>query len=181
MIQPLKRISSEEKVRNPYWSYKLDTYMRPNGTPGDYHYVHSPGSVLIVPRLGNNSFVLLRQYRYLNQRESIEFPGGGIKPDASIQQNARMELQQEAGYTAGSLYALGQINPCNGVTDELCSVFLADALTATQSEPDETEEFEPVILSARDIADYIKRGDIWDGMTISAWYLFLVSDGIPQH
>lgn len=181
MLTTLERITTAVRDSNPYWEYRFDTYRQPSGGTGEYYYVHTPGSVMVIPRIGNNSFVLLRQYRYLNHRESIEFPGGGIKPDTLVEWNARKELQEEAGYTTDALYMLGQFNPCNGVTDELCSVFLADSLSTTYTEPDDSEEFEPVILSAREIADAIRRGEIWDGMTMSAWSLFLVSDYFLQH
>lgn len=180
MLTTLERITTEVRDSNPYWQYRFDTYRHPGGETGEYYYVHTPGSVMVIPRIGNNSFVLLRQYRYLNRRESIEFPGGGLKPDTTIEWNARKELQEEAGYTAEALYMLGQFNPCNGVTDELCSVFLADSLSATHTEPDDSEEFEPVLLSAQEISEAIRRGEIWDGMTISAWHLFMVSDYFLQ-
>lgn len=181
MLKKLETISSQVQHANPYWQYCFDTYQRPDNSVGEYHYVHTPGSVMVIPRIGNNSFVLLRQYRYLNKRTSVEFPGGGVQISASIEQNARKELREEAGYTAESFFLLGEFNPCNGVTDELCSVFLADALQRGKAEPEASEEFEPVVLSARDIANCIRNGEIWDGMTISAWYLFLVSEHFTQH
>ena len=61
-------------------------------------------------------------------------------------------------------------NPYNGVTDEICKVYIARELVYVGGEPDETEEFEALALTP----DETRREDcrpetIWDGMTIAAW------------
>ena len=71
-------ISSKSVFKNPYWEYKVDEYILPNGDIAEYHFVNSSGSTFIIPRLNETTFVLIRQYRYLNNKFSIEFPGGGI-------------------------------------------------------------------------------------------------------
>jgi ADP-ribose pyrophosphatase len=79
------------------------------------------------------------------------------------------ELEEEAGYMAHTWQVIGEFNPYNGVTDELCRVFFAKDLVAIQSKPDETEEFEKVFLRPDEIDAKIASGTIWDGMTIAAW------------
>ena len=49
MAKIFDTISSQIIKSNPYWSYRLDTYIMPNGEPGDYHFVKSHGSVFIIP------------------------------------------------------------------------------------------------------------------------------------
>ena len=49
-----------------------------NGEVHSYHSVTTGDSVLVLPVLSDGSIVLLRQFRYLQQRWSIELPGGGI-------------------------------------------------------------------------------------------------------
>lgn len=169
MIKQLKRLTSIVKFKNPYWEYKFDTYTLPDGSIGDYHYVSTPGSVMIIPMAGAGEFVLIKQFRVLNDRESIEFPGGGIKSGSSPEENARNELFEEAGYQPGKMTFLGQYNPCNGLTNEICSVYLAENLTKTTNQPDYTEEFEIITMSIEEIIDNINKGVIWDGMTIAAW------------
>ncbi|MGA2297723.1 MAG: NUDIX hydrolase [FCB group bacterium] len=173
MLKKPKQISSEIRLTNPYWDYNIDLYESPNGKEYEYHYVHSRGASFVIPKK-HNTFVLIRQYRYLNRRESLEFPGGGIKPGKSDLETAIDELSEEAGYKAGSIKKIGEFNPYNGVTDEICSVFLAEGLLETKSKPDETEEFEIVELTKDEINAMIKSGEIWDGMTLAAWSLYSV-------
>ncbi|HSQ75757.1 MAG TPA: DNA mismatch repair protein MutT, partial [Bacteroidota bacterium] len=74
-------------------------------------------------------------------------------------------------------------NPYNGVTDEICQVYLARDLRHVGAMPDETEQFELVHLSAGEVDRRIREGRIWDGMSIAAWHLArgknLVQDGEP--
>ncbi len=125
MLRKLKKLGSKLIDKNPFWEYKIDEYEYPNGDTGNYYYVNSPGSTMTVPRLSDGSFVLIKQFRYLNQKECIEFPGGGMRPGATPAENAAAELLEESGYKAGRVQYLGRNNPCNGLTNEICHVYLA--------------------------------------------------------
>lgn len=171
MIRELHQLSTETLHSNPYFELRQDAYTLPDGSTGTYYYVHTSGSVIVVPRMADGRIVLVQQYRYLNRRPSLEFPGGGIRPGTSPEQAARAELQEEAGLSPLHLKPLGTINPCKGLTDELCTVFLAEGLADVPSSPDHSEEFELLSLTAGEVDDAIRRGDIWDGMTLSAWML----------
>ena len=80
----------------------------------------------------------------------------------------RQELAEETGLSAGDLIRIGEYNPYNGVTDELCRVYLARRLEAVKGMPDETEEFEVVALPPGEIDRRVSDGSIWDGMSIAA-------------
>lgn len=173
-LRPWKKLSEGVVRKNPWWTYRCDRVIRPGGSEGEYHYVHSLGSAMVIPRLADGKILTVNQYRYLAARESIEFPCGSVKQGAGHAETAAIELKEETGYIAGSLTEVGEFNPYNGVTDELCRIFLADRLTFSGSEPDETEEFEMVPLSPADIDRMIGEGTIWDGMSIAAWHLVRV-------
>jgi len=172
VLKQLRRISSEELNSNPWWSYRRDRYLRPNDTEGDYFYIQTPGSVAIVPELANGKLLLLKQFRYLNQRECIEFPGGGGKPGMSVEDVARMELLEEAGMSATELISIGEFNPMNGATDELCQVFIARGLTEAEASPEPTEEFERIEVSLDELEGLVADGTVWDGMTLAVLSLY---------
>ena len=172
MLKRLKKISSSVKHSNPFWEYMFDEYTMPDGNIGEYHFVETNDSTMIIPKLSNNTFLFIRQYRYLNQRESIEFPGGGIKEGNSALQNASEELKEETGYESNNIYSIGSFNPFNGVTNEICHVFLAEDLVQTEPDPDDSEEFELIELNEKEIFKYIKTGELWDGMTLASWMLY---------
>ena len=83
MLNKYSQISSKTLIKNPYWDYKFDEYVLPSGNTGNYYYVETPGAVMVIPRSNDGKLVLVKQFRYLNSKVSIEFPGGGIIPDYS--------------------------------------------------------------------------------------------------
>ncbi len=168
-LKKWKKLAETQLFKNPWWSYKKDTTELPDGKRGEYHYVHTGGASMIVPVLDDGRIVLVKQYRYLNNKESLELPCGGVKDGHTYEQTASQELQEEGGFIAGNWIPAGQFNPYNGVTDEICKVYIARELTEVPAQPDETEEFERFFLSPQEIDQCIVDGTIWDGMTIAAW------------
>ncbi|MEJ5285728.1 MAG: hypothetical protein CH6_3193 [Candidatus Kapaibacterium sp.] len=171
MFEKFSKVSERIINSNPFWDYKIDEYTLPNGKVELYYYAHTPGSTMIIP-LWKGKFVLTVQYRYLNQKYSIEFPGGGVKPDLSLVENAKAELLQETGFLSKKIEQIGIFNPCNGLTDEICTVFFATELIKQTQDLDESEEIDILLLSEQEILKKIKSGEIWDGMTLASWCLF---------
>ena len=167
-----KRLSTEVLHENPFWRYRRDVFEREGGTTGQYFYVSTHGSVMIVPVLDDGRFVLVEQYRYLSDRFSLEFPAGGMHADEKPAVAAVRELAEETGYE-GSLELLGSHNPCNGLVYEICHVFRATGLVAMPEPPkgDDTESFTIHRLTADEVKRKIRDGTIWDGMTLAAWAL----------
>ncbi|MBI3005583.1 MAG: NUDIX hydrolase [Ignavibacteriales bacterium] len=168
-LQKWKKLAGTEVLKNPWWSYGKDEVELPGGKKGEYHYVHTNGASLIVPVLNDGRVVMVNQYRYLGQRESLEFPCGGVKDGWSYDKTAVRELEEEAGYIARDWRLVGEFNPFNGVTDEMCRVYIARNFSPGQSQPDETEEFEKFILTPDEVDARIISGVVWDGMTIAGW------------
>ncbi|MCL5268173.1 MAG: NUDIX hydrolase [Bacteroidetes bacterium] len=170
---PLKRLqtlSTGSIYKNPYWEYRLDNYTLPNGAPGEYHYVHTLGAAMVVALDRTGSLVLVKQIRYLLMKESIEFPGGGVKGEDFLL-SAKNELAEEAGFSAANWTLVGEFDPYNGVTDEICRVYFATGLEEVVKEKDPSEEFEVLKLTADEFQSLIDEGGIWDGMTLAAWGL----------
>jgi ADP-ribose pyrophosphatase len=172
MLKQLKQLSSEILAENRYWKYLKDRYTHPGGDEGEYHYVHTPGSVMVIPVTEKGNLLLVRQFRYLNRREGLEFVGGGVRGGLSAESAAASELKEEAGLVASELREIGEFNPMNGVTDEICKVFVATDLVTVDAAPDASEEFELVELRHDEFCDLIRHGEIWDGMTLAAFSLF---------
>jgi len=170
--RPWRRISSRVRFANPWWKYLLDRVELPGGDEGEYHIVETPGSVIVVPVDDEGRLLLVRQYRYPNDRCSLEFPGGGITREGGALDSAARELKEEAGVSAGTLIPLGRFNPWNGVTSEICSVFLALDLRPCDRPHDPAEECITERHAVEDFERLAVKGDIWDGQTLAAWTLF---------
>jgi ADP-ribose pyrophosphatase len=166
-----KKISTEVIHSNPWWTYKIDDYLFPGGKEGKYYYAFTFGSVFIVPLTESGKILMVKQYRYLNDRFSIEFPGGGIKKNEEPFFSARKELIEETGFD-GDIKKIGIYNPFNGVTNEICHVFIAKNLKpSNEFVKDDSEEFELGEYSVDEIEDMIYTNEIYDGMTLASWSL----------
>lgn len=166
-----KKISERIEGENPWWTYKIDDYFFPNGTKGKYYYAFTYGSVFIVPVTDSGKILMVNQYRYLNDRFSIEFPGGGIKKGEEPLFSARKELIEETGFD-GDIEKAGFHNPFNGVTNEICHVFIARNLKPSDKyKKDDSEEFELGEYSVDEIEAMIDSNEIYDGMSLATWAL----------
>lgn len=164
-----KKLRLVKEIKNRWWTYRMDQFELPSGKIGEYHYVHTSGSSLTIPVLDNGSIVLVRQYRYLCNRDSLEFPCGSVKDGSSYEETARLELAEKTGFAAQHFEEIGTFNLYNGITDELCRVYLAAKFSPTDSKPDETEQFERVFVTPHEIDNMVDAGEIWDGMSLAAW------------
>jgi ADP-ribose pyrophosphatase len=168
MLARWKQLTTKIFHENPWWTYKLDTFQIPDGVSGEYHYVHTNGSCMILPITDDGKIVLVNQYRYLCEWESIELPCGGVKQGKSSVEMAKIELEEETGFTSAALSYLGSFNPFNGVTNEMCDVYVARGLSSVSVACDSTEEFEVIERTLDEIDCMIEANEIWDGMTLAA-------------
>jgi ADP-ribose pyrophosphatase len=170
-LKPWKKLSESLLFKNLWWAYKRDEFELPSGKHGEYHYVHTNGASMVVPVMADGKILTVKQYRYLCERESIEFPCGSVKDGSSYDETASHELAEETGFSSERLLLAGEFNPYNGITDEMCHVYIARELHKVESTPDETEEFELLPLRADEIDGLIRDGEIWDGMSLAAWQI----------
>ncbi len=169
MLKRWKQLTTAVIFKNPWWTYKKDEFQIPDGIKGEYHYVHTNGASMIIPVTDEGKIILVNQYRYLCSKESIELPCGGVKEGKTYEEMAHIELEEETGFRSKSLTKAGEFNPYNGVTNEICEVFIARDLVQSRSIPDATEEFELLTRTPDEIDELISSNIIWDGMTIAAW------------
>lgn len=170
-LKKWKKLTTEVKYTNNWWSYKVDKYLFPNGKEGEYHYAFTHGSVFVIPITAEGKIIMVKQYRYLNDRFSIEFPGGGVKQADNHDNEARKELIEETG-NDGELEYAAMYNPYNGVTNEICKVYIARNLRpSNEYNKDDSEEFELHEYTPAEIDDMIAKNEIYDGMTLASWCL----------
>lgn len=158
-------------LENPYYTVFQEGYTLPNGREGTYFAVRGLKTVFVVPMLTVDKIIITRQFRYLLQAESWEFPAGRIDAGESPLQAAHRELEEESGYTANNLQEVGTFAPCNGLSDEMCHVFLAIDLNKTAQHLEDTEAVTVHVKTVDEFENMINNNTVQDGMTIAAWAL----------
>ncbi len=171
MPKRLKKLSEEVIHTNPWWTYKHDTYEKPNSEIGDYYYGVLPGNAMIIPLLPDGRIVLTLQHRYICDRQSVEFPCGGRRGNQIPLDAAKDELLEETGCIADNFVKVGSFQPLNGVIDDECHVFLADVQEQKEQHLDDTEDIELLYRRPEEIDEMVRHHDIWDGQTLAAWAL----------
>ncbi|MDE1856339.1 MAG: NUDIX hydrolase [Candidatus Micrarchaeota archaeon] len=102
--------------------------------------VTSNDSVCILPLIGKNGVIIVRQYRKGVNRYVYELPAGQIEKGEKPAHAARRELEEEIGYRAGKLKFLftSYINP--SLDTETTYHFLATDLVKTKQGLEESKE-----------------------------------------
>ncbi len=171
MPKRLKKISEELMHENPYWKYMHDKYQLPNGEEADYWYGVSRGTAMVVAKSPDDKIIMVRQYRYLHDKQCLQFPAGGILPELDALQTAQKELAQETGWVAENFIKVGSFQPSPGLLNEDIHVYLAEATVQQEQQLESTEDIEVIERRADEIESMIRNGEIWCGQTIGSWAL----------
>jgi ADP-ribose pyrophosphatase len=158
----------------------------------------SVGVLLYDPQ--DDAVVLVRQFRYpvyasLSPEERagegarrawlLEIVAGVMEPGLTLEQVAREELLEEAGYRVrGELQPIATIYPSPGGTSERMHLFLVEVDHRQRAGEGggvatEGEDIQIVVLPFREAMDMVARGEICDAKTVIALqHLALVKTGI---
>ena len=117
--------------------------------------------------------LLVRQWRFGSEGETLEIPGGVVDPGEQPVDAARRELLEETGYACGRLQSLGAVEPNPALLDNLCHVFLATDLEHRE-EPsgDGEEEIEVLSMPLDEVLGSIAEGRIRHALVVAAFQLF---------
>ena len=118
---------------------------------------------------GQPSVVLVRQFRPPYARAIIEIPAGMRDVDGEpAEETGRRELVEEAGLRAGEMVHLIDMLPSPGMTDSVCSIFMAtgcESVAHDRHGPEE-ESMELLHLPLDDALAMIDQGEIADAKSV---------------
>jgi 8-oxo-dGTP pyrophosphatase MutT (NUDIX family) len=164
---PWKTLSSKKVYENPWVSVREDKVINPSGGDGIYGVVSFKNKAIgIIPVDDEGYTYLVGQYRYTLNEYSWEIPEGGGPLNIEPLESAKRELKEETGFTAKKWTNLGRLHTSNSVTDEEGFIFLAQDLTAGESEPEETEELKIKRVHLKEAVEMVMRSEITDSLAI---------------
>ncbi len=150
----------------------------PGGREEKWDFVHHKhgGGACAVPVLSDGRILLVRQYRPMVDRETLELPAGtreNPEEDSSI--TAARELREETGRSAGLLTFLCRIDSMPAWCDETTDIYLAQELSEPEEQLlDDAEEIRLEAFTLQDLLVRIFRGEIRDGKTVAGILAYAV-------
>lgn len=146
-----------------------DTINLPNGKQSTREYCRHGGAVAVVPLTDDGKVVCVRQYRYALGRVTLEIPAGKLDSVTEEHREAALrELREETGYTPADLTPIGDLATSPALLTEIIYMYLAEGLTAGETDPDEDEFLELVEIPLDDLVGSILRGEVQDSKTQAA-------------
>ncbi len=168
----------EEKIQTlgvlkvPHFCVYLDEVRLRTGKVSKRLKIEHPKAVAIVPCIDENHILMVRQYRYAVQEETLEVPAGKVDPVESIEEAVSRELFEETGYKANNISKLISYYPAIAYSNEVIEIFVANELERVSSVQDTDEISKIEIVTISEALEMIKDGMIKDGKTIISLLFF---------
>ncbi|MGE5557582.1 MAG: NUDIX domain-containing protein [Bacillota bacterium] len=147
-------------------SFREDLVELPDGKETTREVVEHPGAVAVVALDKAGRLILVCQYRYPLERETLEIPAGKLDPGEDPEECARRELKEETGYDAVEIRYLLSFYTSPGFTDEIIHLFSARAGTCTGPHTDEDEFVDIRLYEPAELMEMVKKGAVCDAKTI---------------
>jgi ADP-ribose pyrophosphatase len=147
------------------WRLRVLEFSYPDGTVKERGVIDHPGSVVMVPVVGED-VLILRQYRIALESTILELPAGTKEPEEEWLPCAQRELREETGFRAEEWTPLGKVWPAPGITNELMAVYLARDLSPDPLPADGDEEIEVVTYPLSDLVRMAKNGALQDAKSV---------------
>src|SRR3989442_10620 len=105
-----KVVSQKTILESQHFHVKENKLKLPNGEIRTHRNVYKGPSVFLFPLSKKHELYLIRQYRYLLQKEVIEAIAGYVDKGESSIAAAKRELKEEGGIEAGQIEELARLD-----------------------------------------------------------------------
>lgn len=173
MSKHWKLISEEETKNYNFLNLHIQKYEKTATKDQlDILVVSSGDAANVIPLTSNLDVVLVRQFRFGIQADTLEIPGGLINEGEAALDGIKRELSEETGYSSQDWDKLGTM-PFNPVYHQnFIHHFIArDVKLTGNTNFDLGESIELVILPLPEVLLNVKQGKLSHPHTISAFML----------
>ena len=165
-----KTLACERKYTGKIINVDLVDIELPDGRIAKREVVRHGHAVGILARRPDGKFVFVKQYRKAAEEALVEIIAGGLEKGEDPIEGAKRETAEETGYDVTSIKFLTTIICTPGYCEERIHLYFAELSAephAQDQDPD--ENVYPVVLSEQEVEDAIRKGEIFDSKTLSAW------------
>lgn len=165
-LEPELQIETQQVYSGRLLQVFRDVVRLGNGKLSTREYIKHPGAAVVIPYLGAQKIIMLRQFRYPVRQVMVELPAGKIDAGEHPLETIQRELSEEIGYRALTWRLIGQIHTCVGYSDELLYLYWATDLEPYAAAQDEDEALQPFEIDVPDALQLVYQGKITDAKTL---------------
>lgn len=168
-MEKLERISRELIYKGAVIDFYQDKVKDENGLVKTYDSIIHKGAAAVVAIKDDGKILMVKQYRNILDRFTIELPAGGKDSidEPSIVCAAR-ELEEETGYVSDSLELLLSIKTTVAFCNEAIDIYLARNLKPSKQNLDEGEFIDVYEYDIEVLIQMIYDCKIQDSKTVCA-------------
>ena len=163
MTQPAQ---SREIYKGKIINLRVETTTLPNGATATLEIIAHPGASAVVPLKDESTVILVRQYRHAVGGYIYEIPAGKLSPGEDPKDCAQRELEEETGYTAGTLEPVVSFLTTPGFTNEVIHIYKGTNLIQGTQNLGHDEVLEVLEMPMAEAISKIHDGTIRDGKSI---------------
>lgn len=135
-------LESVTEYDTTWYTGGYDLVEQPDGSTKKYYWAELPPAVIIVPHHtapDPAEIVFITQYRPAIRKPLLELPAGIVEPEESYAAAAARELEEETGYTPGTVTVLQEYWVATGILRHRRAIAYATDLTPGPPERDSNE------------------------------------------
>ncbi len=142
--------------------------------------IRGPDCVCVVAVTEDGTIPLVRQYRPVVGRVTLELPSGHVEADERPEDAARRELREETGFAADELVPLGRLIADSGRLEYSQWCYFAPRVRRTPAAGAQEDGIDVVLCPADGFADLVRRGDFAHAPHLAAWTLAMLQKRIES-
>jgi 8-oxo-dGTP pyrophosphatase MutT (NUDIX family) len=175
-----KTLTRENILHTPVFDvFKEKAICLRNNFSWDFYTLDCPHDwVTVVAITTKNEIIMVKQFRYGSKKDELEVPGGLTDKGEEPLKAGIRELKEETGYVGCNAMVLGKVCPNPAIQGNFCyTVLVEGADKKHETEFDNAEDIQTLLIPLNEVDDYIKEEKITHGLTLNSLFFYRLEMG----